>query len=197
MGQKTPATEWEKRIDTLMQEQAATLDPERRRELFNEVAAHPRRERAGAVLRGAAPVLRPQPPPARRRPVGAAAAGAVERRLAQRRRADSLMARFLVRRLTFALVLLAVTSSCGAVSDAARPGRRDVAARAVRVARAKSRPPARASIWIGVRPRSGGCGSSRAVRFDFGDSFLYNRPVGPLVARAAGEHGAARDRVAR
>ena len=25
----------------------------------------------------------------------------------------------------------------------------------------------------------------RAVRFDFGDSFLYNRPVAPLVARAA------------
>ena len=27
---------------------------------------------------------------------------------------------------------------------------------------------------------------SRAVRLDFGDSFLYNRPVGPLVVRAAG-----------
>jgi peptide/nickel transport system substrate-binding protein len=31
-----PATEWEARIDTIMHEQAATLDPERRRELFND-----------------------------------------------------------------------------------------------------------------------------------------------------------------
>ena len=36
IGQKTPATEWETRIDTVMHEQAATLDPERRRELFND-----------------------------------------------------------------------------------------------------------------------------------------------------------------
>lgn len=36
MGQKTPATDWETRIDTVMREQEATLDPERRRELFND-----------------------------------------------------------------------------------------------------------------------------------------------------------------
>ena len=36
IGQKMPATEWEARIDTVMHEQAATLDPERRRELFND-----------------------------------------------------------------------------------------------------------------------------------------------------------------
>jgi peptide/nickel transport system substrate-binding protein len=35
--QKTPATEWERRIDTIMIEQAATIDPDRRRELFNDV----------------------------------------------------------------------------------------------------------------------------------------------------------------
>ena len=35
--QKTPATEWEGRIDSLMQEQAATIDPARRRDLFNQV----------------------------------------------------------------------------------------------------------------------------------------------------------------
>jgi peptide/nickel transport system substrate-binding protein len=35
--QRTPATEWEHRIDTLMIEQAATLDPQRRRELFEDV----------------------------------------------------------------------------------------------------------------------------------------------------------------
>jgi peptide/nickel transport system substrate-binding protein len=37
MNQKTPATEWERRIDTLMLEQASTSDEGRRRELFNEV----------------------------------------------------------------------------------------------------------------------------------------------------------------
>jgi len=36
MGQKTPATEWEARIDTIMHEQAATLDANRRHELFND-----------------------------------------------------------------------------------------------------------------------------------------------------------------
>jgi peptide/nickel transport system substrate-binding protein len=36
MNQKTPATEWETRIDTVMREQAATLDPERRRALFDD-----------------------------------------------------------------------------------------------------------------------------------------------------------------
>ena len=37
LDQKTPATEWERRIDELMAEQASTADPARRRELFNEV----------------------------------------------------------------------------------------------------------------------------------------------------------------
>ena len=37
MAQRTPATEWERRIDTLMLEQAAALDPERRRQQFNLV----------------------------------------------------------------------------------------------------------------------------------------------------------------
>jgi len=37
LQQKVPATEWEKRIDTLMYEQATELDVERRREIFAEV----------------------------------------------------------------------------------------------------------------------------------------------------------------
>ena len=37
LAQKTPATEWERRIDTIMLEQAATVDPRRRRDLFNDV----------------------------------------------------------------------------------------------------------------------------------------------------------------
>ncbi len=37
MAQRAAATEWEQRIDTLMLEQAATLDPDRRRQQFNLV----------------------------------------------------------------------------------------------------------------------------------------------------------------
>ena len=37
LAQRTAETEWEQRIDTLMLEQAATLDPDRRRQLFNLV----------------------------------------------------------------------------------------------------------------------------------------------------------------
>src|SRR3954471_15902195 len=37
LAQKAPATEWERRIDSAMQEQASTIDPARRRQLFNDV----------------------------------------------------------------------------------------------------------------------------------------------------------------
>jgi len=37
IGQKAPATEWERQIDTLMLEQAATVDPARRKMLFDQV----------------------------------------------------------------------------------------------------------------------------------------------------------------
>jgi peptide/nickel transport system substrate-binding protein len=37
VGQTTPATEWERQIDELMTKQAASLDREERRRLFNEV----------------------------------------------------------------------------------------------------------------------------------------------------------------
>ena len=37
MEQTTPATEWERQIDALMTEQASTVDPTRRREIFNQV----------------------------------------------------------------------------------------------------------------------------------------------------------------
>jgi peptide/nickel transport system substrate-binding protein len=37
LEQRTAATEWERRIDTLMLEQAATVDPVRRRQQFNLV----------------------------------------------------------------------------------------------------------------------------------------------------------------
>jgi peptide/nickel transport system substrate-binding protein len=37
IAQKSPATEWERRIDTIMIEQAASIDPARRRDLFDDV----------------------------------------------------------------------------------------------------------------------------------------------------------------
>jgi peptide/nickel transport system substrate-binding protein len=37
LEEKSPATEWERRIDTLMLEQASSIDPERRRMQFNAV----------------------------------------------------------------------------------------------------------------------------------------------------------------
>jgi peptide/nickel transport system substrate-binding protein len=37
IASKTPATEWEARVDQLMAQQASTLDPEQRRTIFNEV----------------------------------------------------------------------------------------------------------------------------------------------------------------
>jgi peptide/nickel transport system substrate-binding protein len=36
LEQRTPQTEWEKRLDAIMMEQATTVDPERRRALFND-----------------------------------------------------------------------------------------------------------------------------------------------------------------
>jgi peptide/nickel transport system substrate-binding protein len=36
MSEKKPATEWHARLDALMAEQARTVDPERRRAIFNE-----------------------------------------------------------------------------------------------------------------------------------------------------------------
>ena len=36
MGQPTPATDWERRLDAIIIEQASTIDPDRRRALFND-----------------------------------------------------------------------------------------------------------------------------------------------------------------
>lgn len=94
------------------------------------------------------------------------------------------MARFLLRRLLFAIVLVAVASSVALLLARLAPG--DMTAQLgpfasrgeVESTRARfdlDRSPA-AQWWLWVR---------RAARFDFGDSFLYGRPVGPLVAEAA------------
>ena len=95
------------------------------------------------------------------------------------------MARFLVRRVIFAVLLVFVSSSAalfltrlapGDLSSALgpNPSRAEVAA-----ARARfdlDRPAVEQwGLWL-----------SRAIRFDFGESLHYGRPVGPLVVRAAG-----------
>ena len=95
------------------------------------------------------------------------------------------MAHFLVRRLLFAIVLIAMTSSAALLLARLAPG--DMTshlgpfASSVDVENTRTRfnldrgPLSQWWLWV-----------NRAVRFDFGDSFLYNRPVAPLVARAAG-----------
>jgi peptide/nickel transport system permease protein len=95
------------------------------------------------------------------------------------------MIRFLLRRLTFALLLVVTVSSGALLLTRLAPG--DVTtnlgpfARAEEVARTR----ARFNLDRSMAAQWGGW-AMRAIRFDFGDSFLYNRPVGGLIRRAAG-----------
>jgi len=94
------------------------------------------------------------------------------------------MGAFLARRLVSALLLVLAVSSAALLLARVAPG--DVTsqlgpfASAAEVAGTRARfdldrsPAAQWGLWL-----------SRAARFDFGDSFLYNRPVRGLVARAA------------
>ena len=94
------------------------------------------------------------------------------------------MARFLARRLLFAIVLIAVTSSAALLIARLAPG--DMTAQLgpfasqVEVENTRTRfnldrsPISQWGLWV-----------ARALRFDLGESFLYNRPVAPLVVRAA------------
>lgn len=94
------------------------------------------------------------------------------------------MIRFLARRLVFALILVVASSSAALLLTRLAPG--DVSAElgtdATReqIASIRARfdldrsPAAQLVTWLG-----------RAVRVDFGESFLYGRPVAPLVGRAA------------
>jgi peptide/nickel transport system permease protein len=94
------------------------------------------------------------------------------------------MTRLLLRRLLFAVVLVAVTSSSALLLARFAPG--DVTAQLgpfasrteVQATRERfdlDRSPAE-QWWLWL---------SRAARLDLGQSFLYNRPVAPLVAQAA------------
>jgi peptide/nickel transport system permease protein len=94
------------------------------------------------------------------------------------------MARFLIRRLLFAAVLIVITSSSALLLARLAPGdatsQLGPFASAVEVETTRQHfdldrsPLAQWWLWVG-----------RATRLDFGDSFLYNRPVAPLVMRAA------------
>lgn len=95
------------------------------------------------------------------------------------------MARFLIRRVSFALVLLVCTSSAALFLTRLAPG--DVTAQLGPFAPRSEVEATRARFDLDRSPVvQWGRWVSRAVRLDFGDSFLYNGPVGPLVVRAAG-----------
>jgi len=95
------------------------------------------------------------------------------------------MARLLARRLLFAGVLIALTSSSALFLARLAPGDMtsqlgpfaspvDIENTRIRFNLDRS-PVSQWGLWV-----------SRAMRLDFGESFLYNRPVAPLVVRAAG-----------
>ena len=93
------------------------------------------------------------------------------------------MGRFLLRRVLFAVLLVAVVSSAALVLTRLAPG--DVSAQLGplaapgEIARERSRfdlDRSAAEQWL--------LWAGRAARFDFGQSFLYNRPVRALVLRA-------------
>jgi peptide/nickel transport system permease protein len=94
------------------------------------------------------------------------------------------MLRFLLRRLLFALVLLVCTSSAALFLTRLAPG--DVTAQLGPTASRGEIDATRARFGLDRNPLSQwAVWAGRAVRLDFGDSFLYNRPVGPLVLSAA------------
>jgi peptide/nickel transport system permease protein len=94
------------------------------------------------------------------------------------------MGRFLLRRLLFALLLVLVVSSGSILLTRLAPGDLTASfgltASPEEVARTRARfgldrgIVAHWMLWL-----------SRAARFDFGESFLFNRPVAALVARSA------------
>jgi peptide/nickel transport system permease protein len=95
------------------------------------------------------------------------------------------MARFLIRRLIFVLVLLVCTSSAALFLTRLAPG--DVTSQLGPSAARAEIEATRTRFELDRNPVvQWGRWLSRAVRLDFGDSFLYNRPVGPLVVQAAG-----------
>ena len=95
------------------------------------------------------------------------------------------MARLLARRLLFAGVLIALTSSSALFLARLAPG--DITSQLGPFASPVDIENTRTRFNLDRSPISQwGLWVSRAMRLDFGESFLYNRPVAPLVVRAAG-----------
>jgi peptide/nickel transport system permease protein len=95
------------------------------------------------------------------------------------------MARLLARRLLFAGILIALTSSSALFLARLAPG--DMTSQLGPFASPVDIENTRTRFNLDRSPISQwGLWVSRAMRMDFGESFLYNRPVAPLVARAAG-----------
>jgi peptide/nickel transport system permease protein len=95
------------------------------------------------------------------------------------------MIRFLLRRALFASVLLVCTSSAALFLTRLAPG--DVTAQLGPTASRGEIVATRARFDLDRNPfAQWALWAGRAIRLDFGDSFVYNRPVGPLVFRAAG-----------
>lgn len=95
------------------------------------------------------------------------------------------MVHFLLRRVLFAIVLLVCTSSTALLLTRLAPG--DVTAQLGPTASRGEIDATRARFDLDRNPfAQWALWAGRAIRLDFGDSFLYNRPVGPLVLRAAG-----------
>jgi peptide/nickel transport system permease protein len=95
------------------------------------------------------------------------------------------MLRFFLRRAVFAVVLVVASSSTALLLTRLAPG--DIVALELgRQATDEERAAARARLGLDLHPaRQWASWASRAIRFDLGESFLYTRPVAPLVARAA------------
>ena len=184
MQQDVPATEWEKQIDTLMHEQSTTLDVRRRQEIFVEVQKVFAENVPGSLLRLAPPLLRTQPSRPRCRAVDSASAGPVERRFVQRDE-RALMVRFLARRLIFAARPHRDHLLIGANAGTSRPGRHDVPARTLRLARGGAehagtlQPRSQPGLAVVAVGRVARAGSTSATPFS-----TTGRSA-PLVARAA------------
>ena len=92
---------------------------------------------------------------------------------------------FVARRIAFAVLLVVVVSSTSLLLARLAPG--DVTAQLGPFASATEIAGTRARFDLDRTPLGQwGVWLSRAVRFEFGDSFLYNRPVRGLVVSAAG-----------
>ncbi len=95
------------------------------------------------------------------------------------------MARFLIRRLIFALVLVVVSSSTALFLTRLAPG--DIAAASLGPNPTRAEAAAARARFDLDRPvlEQWGLWVSRAMRLDFGESLRFGRPVGPIVLQAA------------